>query len=64
MTCAMNDKTHTTPIGYDQHAGCGARFTHIRHYIGGGVIAGYDMNARLRDMTAPVNVKRRAGRVA
>ena len=28
-SCLPREETHTTPCGYDQHAGCGARYTQL-----------------------------------
>lgn len=29
MSCLPDEETHSTRCGYDQHEGCGARYTHI-----------------------------------
>lgn len=29
LTCLPHEPTHATLCGYDQHPGCGARYTHV-----------------------------------
>lgn len=37
-SCLPSEEAHSTPCGYDQHEGCGARYTHLSsNCFGGGI---------------------------